>query len=119
MPCAAAFVVKRVGLRVNAEHAFINFDQRRRLVGRERHAMSDKLQLFDFLQHRYRSSLSLWERVRVRALAGKKINKIDPPCSAPQLRPSPQPSPKREREHQALTPLRKTSMTTSAMGSSL
>src|SRR6266436_5951114 len=83
MPCAAAFVVKRVGLRVNAEHAFINFDQRRRRVGRERYAMSDKLQLFDFLQHRYRSSLSLWERVRVRALAGKKIKKIDPPCAAP------------------------------------
>ncbi len=43
MPCAIAFVIKRVRLRMNADHTFINFDQRRRLVSRERHAMTDKL----------------------------------------------------------------------------
>src|SRR5213080_3363178 len=90
MPCAAAFVVKRVGLRVNAEHAFINFDQRRRLVGRERHAMSDKLQLFDFLQNSYRPSLSLWERFRGEGFRKNEKNarpfrrpRSSSPCSLP------------------------------------
>src|SRR5713226_11628 len=110
MPGAAAFVVKRVWLRVNTEHAFINFDQCRWLVSRERHAPPDKLQLFGFLQHRYRRSLFVCERVRVGA-----YEKSRPARSAP-LTP---PSPKGRGSHPVLTPFRKTSMTTSAIGSSL
>src|SRR6266550_5100538 len=82
MPLAVALVIERVGLRMNADHTLVNFDQRRRLVSRQRRTMSNKLQLFDFLQHRYRLSLSLWERVRVRALARKK-KKNSPSLSAP------------------------------------
>src|SRR5712692_11092278 len=95
MPCVIAFVIKRVRLRMNADHTFINLDQRRRFVSRERHAMSDKLQLFDFLQHKYCRSLSLWERIRVRALAAeKKKNRPSLFCAPVASRPSPQPSPK-------------------------
>src|SRR5213593_3756297 len=102
MPLAVALVIERVGLRMNADHTLVNFDQRRRLVSRQRRAMSDKLQLFDFLQHRYPSfPLPVGAGVRVRALAGKKMKRIDPPSSAPSVAASLTPAlSQRERAHQ-------------------